>query len=281
MGVLLTACAARVGVLWVWSDNLHEDRDIYLALAEGIAAGRGFSVPDSDVPTAYRPPLYPLLLVATGTTDSPWGRGLLHVFLGTGTVWLTYVLGRRLALGGGMALAAAALVAVDPLLLRYTTFPMTETLVTFLATALLVAVASAPSFRQQMLTGVLFGLCVMSRPTLWAFGGLMLLSRIVLRLRRSHRKTPGSDGERNSWPWVTIAALVVTVSPWVVRNIVVMGHPILMTTHGGYTVLLGNNPAFYREVVDQPWGTTWDGSVGGGQAKWVRSEEHTSELQSH
>ncbi|MBX3436581.1 MAG: hypothetical protein KF861_03755 [Planctomycetaceae bacterium] len=44
-----------------------------------------------------------------------------------------------------------------------------------------------------------------------------------------------------------------------------------MTTHGGYTLLLGNNPAYYREVVDQPWGTIWDGSVGGGQEAWAES----------
>ncbi len=311
MGVLLAACAARMGVLWVWSDNLDDDRDIYLALAEGVVEGRGFSVPGSDVPTAFRPPLYPLLLVATGTSDSPWGRGLLHLLLGTGTVWLTYVLGRRLRLRRCLALLAAALVAVDPLLLRYTTFPMTETLVTFLATALLVAITLAPSLRQQVLSGFLFGLCVLSRPTLWAFGGLMLLRGIVLRWHASRRnrtiaaskgrtllpqgresrrpansrhggivalprpeaaeKTQDRDDGRTGWPWVTLAVLAITVCPWVVRNMLATGYPILMTTHGGYTLLLGNNPAFYREVVEQPWGTVWDGSVGGGQAKWAES----------
>jgi hypothetical protein len=49
----------------------------------------------------------------------------------------------------------------------------------------------------------------------------------------------------------------------------VLGAPVLTTTHGGYTLLLGNNPAFYREVVRQPWGTAWDGSHGGGQSEWL------------
>jgi hypothetical protein len=66
-----------------------------------------------------------------------------------------------------------------------------------------------------------------------------------------------------------VMAVIVTVAPWVIRNAIVMGRPLLTTTHGGYTLLLGNNPAYYREVVDQPLGTIWDGSHGPGQAAWA------------
>jgi hypothetical protein len=65
----------------------------------------------------------------------------------------------------------------------------------------------------------------------------------------------------------------IVVAPWVVRNWLVLGTPILTTTHGGYTLLLGNNPSFYGEVARQPWGTTWDGSTGPGQAAWLRGVE--------
>ena len=37
----------------------------------------------------------------------------------------------------------------------------------------------------------------------------------------------------------------VVVSPWVIRNQRVFGKPIVTTTHGGYTLWLGNNVAFY------------------------------------
>lgn len=280
LGVLLTAFAARAGVLWTFADHLSDDRDAYIALAQGLAAGRGFSVPGSDRPTAFRPPLYPLLLAVTGASHSIAVRGLLHLVLGTGTVWLTYILGRRLQLTTGRAALAAALVAVDPLLLWYTTFPMTETLVTFLTTALLLVIASPAGLRRQLMIGLLFGLGVLSRPTLWAFGGLMALHWLVLRWNnpagnagQSDSASPAESDLRRrlvGW-WVTPVIVLLTVSPWVVRNGLVMGHPILMTTHGGYTLLLGNNPAFYREVVEQPGGTVWDGSVGGGQAAWAES----------
>lgn len=53
------------------------------------------------------------------------------------------------------------------------------------------------------------------------------------------------------------------------RNQMYLGSPVITTTHGGYTLLLGNNEDFYREVVDQPLGTVWDGDQGGGQQAWV------------
>jgi hypothetical protein len=51
---------------------------------------------------------------------------------------------------------------------------------------------------------------------------------------------------------------------------VVMGSPILTTTHGGYTLLLANNPVVYRQEVDKPWGTTWDDAPPGErQSDWL------------
>ena len=44
-------------------------------------------------------------------------------------------------------------------------------------------------------------------------------------------------------------AVAITVSPWVIRNSAVFDRPILMTTHGGYTLFLGNNETFFNEVV--------------------------------
>ena len=48
------------------------------------------------------------------------------------------------------------------------------------------------------------------------------------------------------------------VAPWVVRNALVMGRPLLTTTHGGYTLLLANNPVFYDDVARRPWAAVWE-----------------------
>src|SRR3984957_10884206 len=66
-----------------------EDPDNYIRLARGLAEGRGF-VWDGR-PTAYRPPLYPLVLaplVAVLPDGRPlaWGIALTHAALGGATV---------------------------------------------------------------------------------------------------------------------------------------------------------------------------------------------------
>jgi hypothetical protein len=57
--------------------------------------------------------------------------------------------------------------------------------------------------------------------------------------------------------WFASAAVVV-LAPWAVRNQWRFGQPILTTTHGGYTLLLGNNPEFYEYLRCGPPGGVWD-----------------------
>ena len=41
--------------------------------------------------------------------------------------------------------------------------------------------------------------------------------------------------------------IVLVLSPWMIRNLLVFGEPVWTTTHGGYTLALANNPVYYRE----------------------------------
>ena len=275
-GLLLTAVVLRIAAVWVWRDNLHDDRDAYLGLAQEIAAGNGFCTPGSNppAPTAYRPPLYPLVLSVLPQRNRDPALAALQVLLGTGTVWLTVVVGRQIGLDARLALLAGSLIAVDPLLVKYTSMAMTETLSTFLVAALLaialkpVEASKAPPVGRAILSGVLFGLGVLCRPTLWAFGAL-LAAWSLFRRWRANRSPFTTHQSPLTTHLACLLAAAVTVAPWAVHNGLQFGRPIVTTTHGGYTLLLGNNPAFYREVVDQPLGTVWDGSHGPGQAAWI------------
>ncbi len=61
-------------------------------------------------------------------------------------------------------------------------------------------------------------------------------------------------GDRGKTPrtylLLVITICLLTISPWAIRNWQVFGRPIITTTHGGYTLWLANNPAYYREVVE-------------------------------
>jgi hypothetical protein len=276
---VLTGALVRIAAAIALSENLSHDRDIYLALADGLAEGRGYSVPGSTRPTAFRTPLYPLLLALPGLR-SPGGVAALQIALGAGTILITYALARRLGLSRRRASVAAMLVAVDPMLVLYSTQPMTEVPCAFLVTGLLcVLVTPAGSGPVTPLrcaaVGVLMGLAALCRPTVWAYGA-MLACWWCIRQCRSRQPANEATGGLGALQraGILVLGLGVVVAPWVIRNTIVMGRPILTTTHGGYTLLLGNNPAYYREVVDQPLGTIWDGSHGPGQAAWAAQLNH-------
>ena len=109
---------------------------------EGIPSAKNDSLhldkkPGECVPTAYRAPLYPLVLTGCVAAGG-FGRvafEALHVLLGVATVGMMLVLGRWWGLGRRSAAVAAMLVALDPILLKSSTEAMSETLAAFLAVA--------------------------------------------------------------------------------------------------------------------------------------------------
>ncbi len=256
--ILIVAGLLRLGVVCWKPDALLEDRDLYWGIAQRVAVGDGFVHPELGHATAYRPPLYPLLLALI--VSSGGGLKLLaavQIALGTATVWLTWMLGRHLSLGR-RALLAAALVAINPLLVQATSLAMTETLFTFLVTACLLAAIT----NRWITLGVFVGLAMLCRPTMFAFVGLS--SVVFLACHFWFPKPVGRD-----WRSMGLALLVcvVIIAPWGLRNGWLFGKPIITTTHGGYTLLLGNNDEAYRAEVERPLRTLWD------SRPWQRSLE--------
>lgn len=257
---LLVGVVLRLAFVAIRSDQLTQDRDVYLGIAINLVEGRGYCSPGGAVATAFRPPLFPLCLAAGMVVFPPAAVvGGINVLSGLLTVWLTLILGTRLGLGRSRWFAAI-LVAIDPLLILYTAQPMTESLCTLLATLLAWRLVrpshpeASPHPAYQIGIGIAFGLLVLCRPTFWLtapfFVMTWLMSRSAGRFLPNFRQTL-SEGMSS------VCGTVLIVGPWLIRNWLVFGVPILTTTHGGYTLLLGNNPVFNREVVQQPWGTVW------------------------
>ena len=260
---LLLAFGTRLAVALSQPDQLTLDRDVYLGIASSIADGRGYCGPNSTAPTAFRPPLYPLSLALGFLAFPPClVVGGINILAGVMTVWVTANLGLRLQLGR-WRFVAALLVAVDPLLLRYSSQPMTESICTLLATFWLwsmIADSPANDHSHQfsgLVRGVSFGLLVLCRPTFWPIAIFCGFGWMIAR-RRTSIETSGAGYASSCGAAIrSVIGTVVIVAPWLIRNWLVFGVPILTTTHGGYTLLLGNNPVFYEQVVRRPWGTAW------------------------
>jgi len=279
--VLLVALIVRCAVLLVTPGSLQTDPDGYRAVAENLVHYGTFGTGQN--PTAYRPPLYPCLLagcVALGPA-SRVAIALLHLALGIGTVWLTYRLGRSCGLGR-WAWLAAGLVACDPILLAQSTLVMTETLATFLAVAALECLALAEQRRSRrwaIAAGGAVGLCVLCRPTFLAWAILVYVAffkpvrslwsaavhRRVLGTAGSNSTESGGESphsnELRALAFMFAMAVAAVIAPWAIRNQIQFGRPIVTTTHGGYTLLLANNPDFYEYLRSAPAGTVWECSA--------------------
>jgi 4-amino-4-deoxy-L-arabinose transferase-like glycosyltransferase len=206
------------------------------------------------VPTAFRPPLYPLIVAACSLSDGAELQLLatVHVILGAATVALVFLIAERWQLSARGALFAAALVAIDPILLRQSVLPMTETLAAFLA-ALSLLVLTIAGNRLALCwvgsAGIILAAAELCRPTflVWMFLCGLVFVGLAVGLRR--RLILGSV-------FALSAALVI--GPWAVRNYREFHKPIITTTHGGYTLYLANNHFFYDHLYQGGWFTPWD-----------------------
>lgn len=289
--LLVFALCVRGVVLLIGLSGLQDDPDAYARLARNWSQTGVLGVESADgavvVPTAFRPPLYPWLLswLATGDSQIPVYRiAGLHLLLGCGTVWLTWSIARRLGLRWPWLPAVG--VAVDPLLLRGSQLVMTETLaacLVVLAWRLWLAVYPAQKNRLHttvqvarqrgalewlalVCCGAVLGLSILARPTAGPWVALIALGLLFVY---------GSDWQRRLLDCALVSLIVAgCLAPWIVRNQLMLGKPIWATSHGGYTLLLANNPMLYEhfgrngpsrdwnaEPFHQRWGLRFDTGI--------------------
>jgi hypothetical protein len=311
--LLALTLAMRAGVLVAMQDNLRQDPDAYRNIADNLVwfrvYGMGTSRDQPPQPTAYRPPLYPLVLAKFASDDTGvvlWRVAVVHVVLGLATVWLTWVVAGQMEGSGFRVQGSAAeegergrggkgergresspvfrftaglLVACDPLLLNQSTLVMTETLAAFLTVLCLFCLNRFAADRRPWSAGLAGGaiaLAILCRPTYLPWLAIVGLTMLLLRStnpkrERGTERSAGGDSpsltlrvSMRGWLWrgVNVATLMliaaIVLSPWAIRNYRVFGKPIVSTTHGGYTLLLANNPHFFRYLSDDKTGLPWD-----------------------
>jgi hypothetical protein len=239
-----------------------EDPDRYLPLSQTLARGEGLK--HDGKPTAYRPPLYPLLLAplvrVLPAARLGWGIATFHVVLGGLTVWFCLSTARAWGYTGWRYALTGIWVGFDPVLIAQVRSVMTETLAACLAACVLwTAVRLSRSAARQSICwplgcGIAGGLAVLCRPSS-APGFLLFLPALCTRERR----------------WALgpcLLGFLLTLAPWALRNQWALGAPIWTTTHGGYTLALANNDAYYDDVVLGPPGAVWGGPR---QQRWFES----------
>lgn len=238
------AFAIRLGISLVNISSLDADTDAYRRLSQTIYHAGTFGLIDPQgipIASAYRPPLYPWLLSCFGGLESDQiSIAILHALLGGLSVAMTFDIAKRLGMAQGLSLAASTLVLIDPILIRQSTLVMTETTATFLSIAIWWLTLVLGWFTPQslgrslvlgILIGVTLGIACLCRPTAVAW---CVLWGVIEVFRSPVRAS-----------CLLLGCLLVLI-PWWKRNELQLGQGVWTTTHGGYTLLLANNPILYE-----------------------------------
>lgn len=168
----------------------------------------------APIADSYRPPGYPLFLTMIGTPE-PTGAyvrrvSLVQAGLGVLSVLFSYLIAVRF-LGRNWALVVALLCALSPRLAIISTYLLSESLFVFLLLGSVLSLIKALESRSRWLfvvTGVLWGLCSLVRPTSELLPPLLLIAVFVLPRLRQFRLSAV----------LAFACFSAVLAPWIIRN---------------------------------------------------------------
>jgi hypothetical protein len=210
-------------------------------IAANLVSGKGYTFdfygtrPDKPLQD-FTSPLHPwLMALALLFPDPALAYAVLQAFLGTLTVWLLWRLagamtGRRV---GALAGWGAALYPAHILL---TGQPLSAVLHACCLVAVLLAswrLKECPSAGRALMAGGLVGLLGLGRPQILGFLPALVGWLWLNRVRGS---------QLGRMVVALVAAALVVLIPWSVRNSVVLGWPLPTPTNDGVTFWNGNNP---------------------------------------
>lgn len=239
LALFLLALLSRLcfGLPFVLHDTYFERGNIHFVhTAESLLAGEGYARA-GGTPTAIYPPLFPFLLALLAL--KPWLVLLAQAALSGWSAVLTYKLGEHFL--DRRCGAVAALVYTVNIYMISSEVAMNDTnLYIFLVLASSYSLLRRPpSVRYGFEAGLLLGLAFLARAMM-----LVLVPGIVLWLWFA---TPGERPERLRRIGGLLAGFCLCWLPWVARNQITLGSPVLSSTWANVNLWKGNNE--YTDVI--------------------------------
>src|SRR6476620_2362683 len=252
---VLLVLALAISLRLAWSALIPvvpvSDGDAYDILARMLAE-HGVYGWAPDRPSAYWPvgtsAIYAALYFFFGHNYT--AIVVLNVALSTGIVGLTIWLGRIL-FNDTIGLIAGGLMAIWPTEVAYVTILSSELPFTVFFLLGFVAWFSsrmAPWFVRAVVSGLAFGGAIYVRPAAMFLPFVVWLSAI-----------PNWRKLRDTLLMLLITIIVIgaTIAPWSIRNTKLFGHFVLLSTNGGVSLWVGNNPSatgyymdpYYKDIM--------------------------------
>jgi cytochrome c-type biogenesis protein CcmH/NrfG len=232
------------------------DSGVYARLAADVARGDLLLRGPGPVPF-FVSPLYIYFLAAIHAlgAGSLLAAKLVQIALGTAAAGLVYGMTRRL-FGGRAALFAGVLYALTGVVTFHEVLILQAALDPFLTALFLYLMAvglTSGSFSSKVwvAAGAAGGLLALNRPNaLLCVAALSVVllalaaSSFVARRRSSQPSLPFEENPLRTFRFAMtfLAGTAVVVALPLVRNLIVSGEPVLISSHGGLNFLVGNGP---------------------------------------
>jgi 4-amino-4-deoxy-L-arabinose transferase-like glycosyltransferase len=249
--ILLVALVLRVGFLWQYQHD-HPRQAVSVVpflfesgnIAHSLATGQGFASPFrvNTGPTAWMPPVYPLLLAAIFRIFGPYTfnsflvAALLNIFSTTLACIPVFFAGKRIA-GLGVAATAAWLWAIFPNAILIPVESMWDASLSALLVATIlwatIALAESQRVRDWAAYGLLWGITLLTNATLMALLPL-LLAWLAYRAHKQNRKWAANFA-------LSLGIAVLCCVPWTIRNYEVFHTFVPLRSGLGLQLWLGNN----------------------------------------
>ena len=252
--IICAGFALRAAAIVGFKHVPESDELVYMSMALNLISGNG--IVDGMGNHAMYNVGYPLFIL------SPvfffFGEELLvarlfNMLLGGVAIVLSYLVAKEAGAGRLGRLMAAAIWAVYLPASVYGVYLLKENLMIPLMLGVVwcaLRLVRLPSKRVAVGCGALFGLLALT-----GNAALSLIAVAALALVLS----PAVISQRVTLAMLILAVAAVVSAPWMIRNMHVIGAPVL-NTNGGFNLYLGNNPAatgMFVSISETPRGSTW------------------------
>ena len=235
----------RVGIVIAVPIDQHSDNLWYFARSVALASGQGYS--EDGVTTAYWPPGWPgfLGLAFWLFGPSPVVGQMANLIFSILIFFISLSLASAIFADRIVGRLTVAILTIYPNQIGYVPVLATELFYTALLLAALgILMRDGHSVAKLALAGLVFGIATLTKAqTLYLpaflFAAWWLSAAARLRLLPCIAKAA-----------VVYAAMALVIVPWAVRNYLVFGEFVLVSTNGGGTLLSGNNPTAWGDYTE-------------------------------
>lgn len=241
--IFISAFLFRLIIALATGNFTHPDTYEYGEIAQNLLAGEGFKCAMWFLPaelTAVKPPLYPLLLAGMLYLFGNLAYGiliLLQCLAGAATCLVMLALGRRF-FDSATATMGAAFLALYPHVAYYSKNIQPQCLSVLLLLGIVYLTARLKdrgAEKNALSLGILYGIAFLFEPSLCAFLPVSVVIAFLAGL-----------GEYGKKAWIYPALVLLTslaiLSPWTLRNWIVLDRFVPVRSDFGLNLFVGNQP---------------------------------------